>query len=332
MPTFTPVKPYGASESPGSVPAKCKQMYTQKNPRMLVLLWVTAVSFTASSFFLTWVHLDLELKLDRLPSGRRFLSVTTARTKTSFALAQLTVSYWNLQLQKIQEQKETSLPQEGNQQLFYETHWDQMSNILDPHHNQENSPLVWQTTMMNISYNFAPFRQELGPIHKVPLNAERDFNPFRLTHESTSGSFSFPKIIEWHSICHVAQAFSKYPDVTRPHVLLLELDENWGAFSSPIPGRTVSREAWPSADLDRLWAQEGCSRADIWDYLNHHHTRAVITTQFQTIRHPKVHSLPLGLRCQENAKTMWKILSGAIYNNAATFPITTNVRGGPPAN
>lgn len=73
--------------------------------------------------------------------------------------------------------------------------------------------------------------------------------------------------------------------------LLTRINENWGGLSTYIPNRTVQ---WGS--LEDQWKDQGCTKEDVLVYLNHEKTIAAITTQFQAFDHPKVHSIPLGVK------------------------------------
>jgi hypothetical protein len=72
--------------------------------------------------------------------------------------------------------------------------------------------------------------------------------------------------------------------------LFTHFNENWGGLSTPVPNRTVN---WGL--LEGHWRNQGCTKQDVLDYLNHKHLIAAITTQFQAFDHPKVHSIPIGI-------------------------------------
>lgn len=76
---------------------------------------------------------------------------------------------------------------------------------------------------------------------------------------------------------------------TRRHVVIGNINENWGAFSEFVPNRTV--------DWVRNWtAFFGTSKDELLRYLGHVNTSAVFTVTHQFIDHPKVFSVPLGLK------------------------------------
>jgi hypothetical protein len=90
-------------------------------------------------------------------------------------------------------------------------------------------------------------------------------------------------------ICRVVKKFKKAGS-TKRHVLLAQFNENWGLFSSNITNRTA-----PWGNLEDYWDNRGCTKKDVMEYLNHDNVLAVITVQHQALRHPKVHSIPLGI-------------------------------------
>ena len=91
-------------------------------------------------------------------------------------------------------------------------------------------------------------------------------------------------------LCSISKQFKRSGSVIR-HILIANLNENWGALSTPVLNRTVD---W--GDLEGHWKRDGCDKDDIMEYLDHDRTLAVFTTQHQFIDHPKVHSIPLGVK------------------------------------
>jgi len=91
-------------------------------------------------------------------------------------------------------------------------------------------------------------------------------------------------------LCDTIQLFRKTNGVRR-HVLFSHLNENWGAFSTPVPNRTVDWGKW-----EVHFEREGCTIEDLWWYLNHTNVSAIFTTTHQWLDHPKVFSLPLGIK------------------------------------
>jgi hypothetical protein len=94
----------------------------------------------------------------------------------------------------------------------------------------------------------------------------------------------------WESrICEAVFGFNRAGSV-KPHVLFTRCNENAGDFSRYISSKTVN---W---DRRVNWTASGCTEEAVFEYLNHPNTRAVFTTQHQFNDHPKVHSLPLGIK------------------------------------
>ncbi|KAL7459547.1 hypothetical protein ACHAWC_011342 [Mediolabrus comicus] len=103
-------------------------------------------------------------------------------------------------------------------------------------------------------------------------------------------------------LCDTIQLFQKINGVRR-HVLISQLNENWGAFSTPVPNRTVDWGKW-----EGHFKREGCKVEDLWWYLNHTNVSAVFTTTHQWLDHPKVFSLPLGIRDRSKSPGKRKIV------------------------
>jgi len=131
----------------------------------------------------------------------------------------------------------------------------------------ESSIMVWRDN------NFAPFK------------ALFDADWVNETHhvdvwKDTSRPFV---LFDRGNLCKAARAFYEAGAV-KNHILLMRLDENWGALSAHVPNRTIN------------WGPLSCSKDEILTYLNHNRTLAVITTQHQAFDHPKVHSIPIGVK------------------------------------
>jgi len=91
------------------------------------------------------------------------------------------------------------------------------------------------------------------------------------------------------SPCAMAKVHHLY-NIT--HVLLLpHLTTNWGGFSGPFPNRTID---W--SDLYEAWRNSNCFKEDVQKYLDSPFVKLVITTQHQQMTHPKILSIPLGIR------------------------------------
>ena len=100
-----------------------------------------------------------------------------------------------------------------------------------------------------------------------------------------------PAILWEPRICDAIQHFRETQQV-QPHVLFTRCNENVGEFSRYVPENKTAN--WDDA-VD--WVRNGCkSNQEVWEYLKSRHTLAVFTMQHQFVEHPKVHSLPLGIK------------------------------------
>lgn len=75
------------------------------------------------------------------------------------------------------------------------------------------------------------------------------------------------------------------------HVLFTYLNENWGGFSTTVPGRTIDWGHW-----DSVLADAGSSPAAVQNYLADPRVKAVVTPQHTAIQHPRILSLPIGVK------------------------------------
>ena len=91
-------------------------------------------------------------------------------------------------------------------------------------------------------------------------------------------------------VCDAIHVF-KATNSTKKHILIAGINENWGAFSTPVPNRTVDWGEWSDH-----FQREGCSMDDLWYYLNHTNLGAIFTTTHQWLNHPKIFSIPLGVK------------------------------------
>lgn len=89
-------------------------------------------------------------------------------------------------------------------------------------------------------------------------------------------------------LCDAILLFRETNGVRR-HVLFSHFNENWGAFSTTVPNRTVNWGNWEGQF-------KPCKSEDLWWYLNHTNVSAIFTLTHQWLDHPKVLSLPLGLK------------------------------------
>lgn len=124
----------------------------------------------------------------------------------------------------------------------------------------------------------------------------------------------------WESrICDAIQVFESTGSV-KPHVLFSRCNENFGDFSRSVPGKKTA--GW-DAGVD--WATNGCggSNEPVYRYLNHSNTLAVFTTQHHFLDHPKVHSLPIGIKHTMKYPIL-RILREPIVNKTQLLMINDN--------
>jgi hypothetical protein len=81
-----------------------------------------------------------------------------------------------------------------------------------------------------------------------------------------------------------------HADKRTSHVLIAGLNENWGAFSTPVPHRTVDWGAWQ----DHLFTA-GCTPQMVRQYLDDPAVKAVVTPHHTVFWHPKILSIPVGI-------------------------------------
>lgn len=92
-------------------------------------------------------------------------------------------------------------------------------------------------------------------------------------------------------LCGAIKAFRDTGGIKK-HLMLAGVNENWGAFSSEIPGRTAEWGEWISH-----WTREGCDMDDLDFYINHENVSAIFTTTHQNAikPHSKVLAMPIGI-------------------------------------
>ena len=78
------------------------------------------------------------------------------------------------------------------------------------------------------------------------------------------------------------------------HVLITPLNENWGAFSTTVPHRTVDWGVW-----EDLLRESGCTPLQVRDYLDDPAVKGVVATSHTAFPHPSIISLPLGIAGDE---------------------------------
>ena len=190
------------------------------------------------------------------------------------------------------EEQNPSAPKHSTEQdletIFYERHYQSLHNI------STEDMLVWQAENAIYGTPFSRFWEHFDYYQPDPGLSVFPFNVSNYLRID-------------YNICQVALAFNedlKLPTSTSlPHVLLYHLDVDKGGFSSPIDtedGLTIQR------DLLDGWNELGCSEGQIFQYLSHPKMRATITTQYQIYDERKIHSIPLGIKTDENGV---KILS-----------------------
>jgi hypothetical protein len=82
-------------------------------------------------------------------------------------------------------------------------------------------------------------------------------------HEFASPTHRAHGDLLYGRLCDTILIF-KATNGVRRHVLFSHLNENWGAFSTPVPNRTVNWGEW-----EEHFKSEGCTTEDLWWYLNH---------------------------------------------------------------
>mmetsp|Transcript_25754 Transcript_25754/g.54721 ORF Transcript_25754/g.54721 Transcript_25754/m.54721 type:complete len:685 (+) Transcript_25754:69-2123(+) len=112
-------------------------------------------------------------------------------------------------------------------------------------------------------------------------------------------------------LCGAIKAFRDTGGIKK-HLMLAGLNENWGAFSSEIPGRTAEWGEWISH-----WTREGCDMDDLDFYINHENVTAIFTTTHQNAikPHSKVLAMAIGV---SNAD--------AIAKQLHTFPMVDRTK------
>lgn len=119
-----------------------------------------------------------------------------------------------------------------------------------------------------------------------------DFEPFLaqfdvidLRNGSTSqmkdGSIylnNLPDMVRLHAECSTS------------HVLIACLNANWGAFSTPVPHRTVDWGVW-----QHHLADAGCTPQRVRQYLDDPAVKAVVTPHHTAFWHSKILSIPIGI-------------------------------------
>ena len=179
---------------------------------------------------------------------------------------------------------------EGTLQLslipFYQDHHRRINELA----NMSSLP-IWETRG---NFAYKAFYDALGYVYFAKRVKEPDLKA--------------SKYIFFPNICKAALAFTEHRNTEGaeplPHVLIFRMNENWGGLSETIPGKTTN---WVD-NLERDWKNVGCTKEFIIEYLDHPDTLLAITTQFQKFYHPKVWSLPLGIRTEGQGKRWLEII------------------------
>lgn len=173
-------------------------------------------------------------------------------------------------------------PNKTMEEYFQTSHHDQIRALVN-----DQSILSFKGTTdkffqeLNITAVFTPNILPLSKLHGLPYEEK-----MQIWRDASNKS---PPFIWEANICFAARNFLQAGGVKR-HVLFTYLNENRGAFSKDVPKRTAE---WDS--LATHWDKWGCTDEEIWAYLDHPNTRAVLTTQHQGYAHDKVHPIPLGV-------------------------------------
>jgi len=192
------------------------------------------------------------------------------------------------------------------------------------HHEAEMFRLVNDTTLMD----WNRYRRKRGKYSQFLDNFKSFFIPLKGDADAVNLAQHLPNVTQYDfflhpgNLCKIAKIFAKYhanPEhPPLPHVMMARMNQDFGALSSDIHGKTARFHR-----LTKVWKQEGCSEAFIFDYINHPDTLAVFTNQFQIYNHPKVISLPVGLGPGVHNKLMEEIRTLQARNRQKEDKATT---------
>lgn len=144
------------------------------------------------------------------------------------------------------------------------------------------------------------FLQSYREIKEANETIQREY--FGNYTDSTSSD-----VVHSVGVCDAIHVF-KATNSTKKHVLIAGINENWGAFSTPVPNRTVDWGEW-----SENFQSEGCTMDDLWYYLNHTNLGAIFTTTHQWLNHPKIFSIPLGVK-HVNFGVIEESLESSLHN------------------
>jgi hypothetical protein len=98
------------------------------------------------------------------------------------------------------------------------------------------------------------------------------------------------------------------PPLGHPYIVIGEMGDNWGWLSSHIPGRTVD---W--GNLDKNLEADGCTRAELMEWLDNPMVKGVVVQTHMDVVHPKILTVPLGIEARRKTN-MWKRLQALQKN------------------
>jgi hypothetical protein len=161
--------------------------------------------------------------------------------------------------------------------------------------------------------DFQPFLDLFPTLENISQKYQQEYNKSDTeeTAKRKAGMDRFwgssdASIVKMEDLCQVSSYFQRF-NRTKPHVLVLHLNENWGAFSYYEPNRTAE---W-GPPVGSFWERSRCTFESMMEYLNHPNVLAVITTTHQAITHPKVWSIPLGIKLDRHSGPLpwvWKYI------------------------
>eukprot|EP00529_Nitzschia_sp_RCC80_P021314 CAMPEP_0113452670 /NCGR_PEP_ID=MMETSP0014_2-20120614/6965_1 /TAXON_ID=2857 /ORGANISM="Nitzschia sp." /LENGTH=395 /DNA_ID=CAMNT_0000344047 /DNA_START=212 /DNA_END=1399 /DNA_ORIENTATION=+ /assembly_acc=CAM_ASM_000159 len=154
------------------------------------------------------------------------------------------------------------------------------------------SPLVWFARR-----DFKRFKNMFKDSLKVVtgFNVDEVWKTAKNTSDEVDIKVEVDLIYE-SSLCSAAEHFRKYGSNKR-HVLFVDLNENWGAASVHIPGRTKNLQGAHGGDF-----YQRLNDCNLLEYLENDNLLAAITSQHHGIDHPKLHSIPIGMFSMANTK------------------------------
>jgi hypothetical protein len=95
------------------------------------------------------------------------------------------------------------------------------------------------------------------------------------------------------------------------HVLITGLNENWGAFSTLVPNRTVDWGVWQDHMVD-----DGCTPEMVRRYLDDPAVKAVATPHHTAFWHPTIVSIPVGIKVKSMRRFLKQRFATAHFASA----------------